>query len=165
MKTRRMIVLVAAFAALALMAIACNKTESLPNTNANSSPGKNSTSPSGKITNSSSSTPSASSPTEAAKAFYDALKSKDVQGIKNIMSKKSLDMLNKTAQENNKSLDDYLKDANEKDPPPPPFEARNEKINGETATVEVSNGKGGWEPLDFIKEDGQWKLNLSGGAD
>ena len=104
-----------------------------------------------------------SSPTATAKAFYDASKSKDVPGMKSQMSKKTLDTLDKALKAQNKSADDFLKEANDKEPPPATFEARNEKINGDTATLEVSDGKGGWEPFSFIKEDGQWKLNILGG--
>ena len=104
-----------------------------------------------------------SSPTATAKAFYDAAKSKDVSGMKSQMSKKTLDTLDKAMKAQNKSADDFLKEANDKEPPPATFEARNEKINGDTATLEVSDGKGGWEPFSFIKEDGQWKLNILGG--
>jgi hypothetical protein len=164
MKLRRMIALVAALVALALMAMACNKTESLPNTNANSSPGKNSSSTPGTTTTSpgttSSGTNPTSSPTEVTKAFYDAAKSKDIQGMKNVMSKKTLDAMDKAAQAQNKSVDDVLKAINDAGPPPPTLETRNETIKGETATVEVSNGKGGWQTFTFIKEDGQWKLDI-----
>jgi hypothetical protein len=104
-----------------------------------------------------------SSPTATAKAFYDASKSKDVPGMKSQMSKKTLDTLDKALKAQNKSVDDFIKETNDKEPPPATFEARNEKINGETATLEVSDGKGGWEPFSFIKEDGQWKLNILGG--
>jgi hypothetical protein len=47
MKTRKITLLVVALALLALMATACNKTDSSANVNVNSSPGKNSSSPSG----------------------------------------------------------------------------------------------------------------------
>ncbi|HEV7377418.1 MAG TPA: hypothetical protein VGN95_22060 [Pyrinomonadaceae bacterium] len=47
MKTRKITLLVVALALLALMATACNKTDSSANANVNSSPGKNSSSPSG----------------------------------------------------------------------------------------------------------------------
>jgi hypothetical protein len=105
-----------------------------------------------------------STPTATAKAFYDAAKSKDVAGMKSVLSKKMLDMMEKAAKTQNKSVDDFIKDSNEREPPPASFETRNEKIEGDTATVEVSNGKGGWEPFHFVKEDGQWKLTLPAGV-
>src|SRR4051812_48120980 len=73
-----------------------------------------------------------SSPTAAAKAFYDAAKSKDVKGMKNALSKKSLELMESFAKLENKSLDDSLKENSKL---PATFEARNEKITGDTATV------------------------------
>ena len=99
-----------------------------------------------------------SSPTATAKAFYDAAKSKDVQGMKNQMSKDLLSEMEKFAKTENKSLDDFIKESNDQEPPPATFESRNEKIDGDKATVEVNNGKGGWQTFTLVKEDGQWKL-------
>ena len=99
-----------------------------------------------------------SSPTATAKAFYDAVKAKDVAAIKGTMSKASLDMMEKFAKMQNKSLDEALKEPNSSNPPA--FEAQNESITGDTATLEVKDEKGKWEKLPFVKEDGQWKIAL-----
>ncbi|HWT01708.1 MAG TPA: DUF4878 domain-containing protein [Pyrinomonadaceae bacterium] len=101
------------------------------------------------------------SPTGTAKAFYDAVKSKDVAGMKNAMSKKSLQMMEQVAKIQNKSLDDWLKERSEQDPPTGSFETRNEKINGDMGTLEVNDGKGKWDTVHFVKEDGLWKLDLA----
>src|SRR4051812_46725134 len=79
--------------------------------------------------------PAGSSPTATARAFYDAAKAKDVQGIKNALSKKSLEMMEAFAKMGNKTLDESLKEPNSTQPPT--FEARNEKITGDTATLEI----------------------------
>ena len=100
-----------------------------------------------------------SSPTATAKAFYDAVKAKDVAGIKATMSKNSLDMMEKFAKMQNKSLDDALKEPNNSKMPAS-FESQNEKINGDTATLEVKDENGKWDSLPFVKEDGQWKIAL-----
>ena len=99
-----------------------------------------------------------SSPTATAKAFYDAAKAKDPAAIKSTMSKGSLEMMEKFAKMQNKSLDDALKDPSGS--PPPAFEARNEKITGDNATVEVKDEKGNWDTIPLVKEDGQWKIAL-----
>ncbi len=40
-------------------------------------------------------------------------------------------------------------------------ETRNEKITGDTATLEVKNDKTGkWDTLPFVKENGEWKIAL-----
>jgi hypothetical protein len=99
------------------------------------------------------------SPTATAKAFYEAAKSRDAQGIKNTMSKGSLEMMEKIAKMQNKNLDEALKEPSAS-PPPATFESRNEKITGDTATLEVKDEKGNWETIPFVKEDGQWKIAL-----
>lgn len=100
-----------------------------------------------------------SSPTATAKAFYDAVKAKDVAAIKATMSKGSLELMEKFAKMQNKSLDEALKEPNSSKQPPA-FEAQNEKITGDTATVEVKDENGKFESLPFVKEDGQWKIAL-----
>ncbi|MDQ3819553.1 MAG: DUF4878 domain-containing protein [Acidobacteriota bacterium] len=102
---------------------------------------------------------SGSTPTATAKAFYDASKAKDVQGIKNALSKKSLAMLEGFSQMGGKSLDDSLK---ESDPAKmsQTFEVQNEKINGDKATLDIKDENGKWQTVPFVKEDGQWKIAL-----
>ena len=96
-------------------------------------------------------------PTATAKAFYDAAKSQDVKGMKNALSKKSLEVMEAFAKMWNKSLDDTLKEPSNM---PPAFEARNETITGDTATLEVQGQGDKWDTLYFVKEDGQWKISF-----
>ena len=100
-------------------------------------------------------------PTDTFKAFFEASKKKDVPGMKKTLSKSSLDMFEKLAKLQDKSLDDMLKEIDKddkaKDEKMP--ETRNEKITGATATLEVKNDKTGkWETLPFVKEDKEWKI-------
>jgi hypothetical protein len=106
---------------------------------------------------------SRSTPTATFKAFYEASKKKDAAGIKKTLSKGTLDMFEKLAKEQNKSIDDMLKevDKDDKDKSEKIPETRNEKINGDTATLEVKNDTTGkWETLPFAKENGEWKIAL-----
>lgn len=96
------------------------------------------------------------SPTGTAQAFYKAAKSKDVAGIKNALSKRTLQVMEQAAKAENKSLDAWLKERTEAEPPTEEFESRNEKINGDTGTLEVKD-KGKWVTYHFVKEDGLWK--------
>lgn len=43
-------------------------------------------------------------------------------------------------------------------------EYRNEKIDGDRATLEVKSG-GFWQTIPFIREDGVWKIDKQGVAD
>lgn len=102
---------------------------------------------------------SGSSPTATAKAFYEAIKNKDVQGMKKTLSKGSLDALERVAQERGQSVDEILS----KGPGesfPDTFEAKDETINGDTATLQVKSKGDKWETFSFIKENDQWKLTF-----
>jgi len=98
-----------------------------------------------------------STPTATLKAFYEASKKKDATAMKKTLSKGSLDMFEKQAKEQGKSFDDLLKsDQHTPDKMP---ETRNEKIDGETATLEVKNDQTNkWDTLPCVKEDGEWKI-------
>lgn len=102
---------------------------------------------------------SGSSPTKTFKAFYEASKKKDAAGMRKALSKSTLDMFDKLAKAQNKTTEDMLKaiDKDDKDEKIP--ETRNEKITGDTATLEVKNDKTGkWDTLPFVKENGEWKI-------
>jgi hypothetical protein len=102
-----------------------------------------------------------SSPTATFKSFFDASKKKDVPAMKKALSKGTLDMFDKIAKEQNKTTDDLLKDIDKEDKSEKLPETRNEKINGDTATLEVKNEKTGkWDTLPFAKENGDWKIAL-----
>ena len=103
---------------------------------------------------------SGSSPTATFKAFYEAQKKKDAAGMKKTLSKGTLDMFDKLAKAQNKSTDDMLKEIPKDDSSEKP-ESRNEKITGDTATLEVKNDKTSkWDTLPFVKENGEWKIAL-----
>lgn len=101
-----------------------------------------------------------SSPTATLKAFYEATQKKDAEGIKKTLSKGTLEMLEGFAKAQGKTLDESLKSglANDTSSDKMP-ESRNEKIDGDKATLEVKNDKTGtWETVPFVKEDGVWKI-------
>jgi hypothetical protein len=71
--------------------------------------------------------------------------------------------MEKSAKEQNKSIDDAIKEqldnpASKTDKIP---ETRNEKINGNEATLELHNEETNkWDMMYFAKEDGAWKIAL-----
>ena len=102
-----------------------------------------------------------STPTATFKSFYEASRKKDAAGMKKALSKGTLDMFDKLAKGQNKTTDDVLKemDKDNKDDKVP--ETRNEKINGDSATLEVKNDKTDkWDTVPFVKENGEWKIAL-----
>jgi hypothetical protein len=63
------------------------------------------------------------------------------------------------AQDEKKTLDQVIKDLCDK-PQAPTAQARNEKIDGEHATIEYLEENGKWKTMDFVKEGGGWKLTV-----
>lgn len=102
-------------------------------------------------------------PTASFQTFYNSIKNKDVQGVKSIMKKRELEEIEAEAKKKNKSLDDFIKDevitqVGRKIPATMP-ETRNEKIEGDMATIEFKD-EDNWRTARFVKEDGGWKMNL-----
>jgi hypothetical protein len=154
--------LVAALALSALALAACNKGATNSN-NANNSNNSNSTSNSNAANKNSSTTASGgdfATPTSALQYFYAAAQKNDVEAVKRSMSKKSLQMIEKSATKENKTVDESLKELI-KDAPSTALETRNEKITGEKATIEVKDDKmDKWDTVPLVREDGQWKIAL-----
>jgi len=100
------------------------------------------------------------SPSETLKKFIEASKKNDVETLKQVLSKGTLKMIEQSAKLQNITLDEALKKDNGKTLDKTP-EIRNEKIENETAIVEVKNAEtSDWDKIPFVKEDGQWKLAL-----
>lgn len=97
-----------------------------------------------------------STPTETFKAFYEAAKKKDAAGIRKTLSKNLLNRLEDEAKRSNKPLDEHLINVSLPDAMP---ETRNEKIDGDKATLEIKGRGDTWRPMSFVKEDGEWKLD------
>lgn len=102
----------------------------------------------------------ADSPTAVFTSFVEAMKKKDAATMKNSLSKASLVQMEEAAKMQKKTLDEILADtedvAKEKTPA-----VQNEKIDGDTATVEVENEiTKKWDTVPFVKEDGKWKIAM-----
>ena len=101
------------------------------------------------------------SPTEVFKAQSEAQKKKDGATMKSNLSKVSLEMIGKAAKAQNKSVEEVLVMELPGVKVPQTFEYRNEKIEGDSATVEVKTELSDeWAKVPFVKEDGRWKLSL-----
>ena len=102
-------------------------------------------------------------PTATFKTYFEAQQKKDVAGMKQTLSKTSLATLEASAKQQGVTLDKMIQSQIENpsariDKMP---EMRNEKINGDNATVELRNEDANrWDTMYFIKEDGAWKIAL-----
>jgi hypothetical protein len=168
MKFRSAAVAAAALAAITLLA-GCNKAASnTSSTNSNSTGNAGATtSPSVKPTATSNTTTSsdAGTPTDAFKTYYNAIKNKDVEAVKALFSRATLKALEDKARAANKSPDDVFKEGLESasaEIPATMPETRNEKIEGDRATLEIKDDKkGSWDTIRFVREDGQWKMSFA----
>ena len=79
-------------------------------------------------------------PSEVYKAAHKMRQEKDYEGLKKIFASDVIEFFNKPQAEK--------------------AEVRNEKINGDRATVEYLDEKGGWKTMDFKKEGGAWKISF-----
>jgi len=102
---------------------------------------------------------SLATPTEAYKTAHAARQKKDVEGLKRVLSKDILEFFQTIAEAENKKLEDALQQLTDK-PQATTDETRNEKITGDTATLEYPDEKGKWKTMDFVKEGNDWKLTL-----
>jgi hypothetical protein len=100
------------------------------------------------------------SPTETLKTFAEATKKKDAATIRKILSKSTMKVIEESAKEQNISVDEMLTKAEDPEGKDLP-ETRNEKIVGDTATLEVKDDiTGEFDVMPFVKEDGSWKIAL-----
>jgi hypothetical protein len=102
----------------------------------------------------------AQSPTEAYRMLYAAVKAKDSDTIKQLMSKGSLGLAGMSAGQQKKPLEQVLENGLVAPTLAPSItEIRDERIKDNFGRIEVKNEKENrWEDLPFILEDGAWKL-------
>lgn len=99
---------------------------------------------------------SSASPTEVFKAYYDASVKKDFATAKKHLSKGSVALMEAGAKQSGKTFEEAMKDSPAEGPMP---QLSNEKINGDSATVDVT-ADGQKAEMPFVKEDGEWKIAL-----
>jgi hypothetical protein len=101
-------------------------------------------------------------PTDTFRKMIEASKAKDIEGVKKVFSKGTIATMEKVAQSQHTTLDEVLmSDLEKPDRDNTMPETRNEKIDGENATLDVRDAKSGqWGTFYFVREDGEWKLAL-----
>ncbi len=166
MKTTKFLTLITAVLFILGGMNACNQTTENKNTtanqtNANNASNANQTNANKPEANKTEADKPASSslatPSDAYKAAYNARQKKDLEGLKKAMSKAALEFF--TMMGDGKTPDEGLKQLIER-PQAATAETRNEIIVGDKAKLEYLNEKNSWGPMDFVKEDGDWKLTI-----
>jgi hypothetical protein len=104
-------------------------------------------------------------PLESFKAYVNAVKQKDTTRMKLLLSSESIKMHEQEAKSQNLTLDDIVRRETLFTEGQKTVEFRNQKIEGEKATLEVKNSFGSWETVPFVREDDEWKIDKKGYAD
>ena len=103
---------------------------------------------------------SQNTPTEAMTTFAKAQINKDAEGIRKTLSKGSLKMIAESAEDQGVSVEKILLNENRNSLTEVP-QISNEKIKGNTATVDVKNkALNSYDVMPLVKEDGEWKVAL-----
>ena len=140
-----------------VFSIACSKNAN--NNNSTSGTTNAGQTTSGTTTTTTSGGTSASSPTAALRGYYQAAIDKDVDAAKRYLSSGTMKMLEDEARKQNKSLDQALKEGATQTPITTLPEFENEKISGDTATVDVKT-QGITLTMPMVRENGEWKMAM-----
>jgi hypothetical protein len=98
-------------------------------------------------------------PVETFKSYINAVKRKDTTRMKLLLSSESIKMHEQEAKAQNVTLDDIVKRETLFAEGQKVVEFRNEKVDGDKATLEVKNSFGSWETVPFVREDNEWKID------
>ena len=104
-------------------------------------------------------------PLKTLQTYQKAMKAKDTTTMKLLLTSESLKMLEQEAKAQGSTVDDVVKRETLFSESQKTIEFRNEKIDGEKATIEVKNTFGQWDTVPFRFEDSQWKIDKKGFAD
>lgn len=102
--------------------------------------------------------PKAETPLEALKTYMDAFKKKDTTRMKQLLSEGSIKMAQEEAQTRGVTLDEVVKNETLFSEDQTKVEFKNQKIDGDRATIEVKNSFKSWDIVPFNRENGMWKI-------
>lgn len=101
-------------------------------------------------------------PVESLKAYTIAVKKKDTEMMKMLLSAESMKIHEGEAKAQNVSVDEIIQRETLFPEGQRVFDYRNETIDGKNATVEVKNDFGGWDMVYLVREGGLWKIDKKG---
>ncbi len=105
-----------------------------------------------------------STPLETLKAYTLAIKKKDSTQMKLLLSDASIKMAEQEARAQNVTLDEIMKRETLFSETQRSVEFRNEKVDGDQATIEMKNSFNAWTTVPFVREEGVWKIDKQGFA-
>jgi len=105
-----------------------------------------------------------STPLETLKAYTLAIKKKDSTQMKLLLSDASIKMADQEAKAQNVTLDEIVKRETLFSETQRSVEFRNEKVDGDKATIEMKDSFETWTTVPFVREEGVWKIDKQGFA-
>ena len=103
-------------------------------------------------------------PLDTLKSYTQAIKKKDTTTMKRLLSDASIKMAEQEAKSQNVTPDEVIKRELLFSENQTSLKFRNEKIEGDKATIEVENSFNSWDTVFFVKEDDIWKIDKQGTA-
>ncbi len=103
-----------------------------------------------------------STPLDTLKAYTLAIKKKDTTTMKLLLSDASLKMAEQQSREQNVTVDDIVKNETLFSESQSQLQFRNQKVEGDRATIEVKNSFDSWDSVPFVREEGNWKIDKLG---
>lgn len=103
-----------------------------------------------------------STPLETLKAYTAAIKKKDLTTMKLLLSDASIKMAEAEAKAQNVTLDEIVKRETLFNENQTSLTFRNERIEGDKATIEMKDSSNLWNTVQFVKEEGTWKIDKQG---
>lgn len=85
-------------------------------------------------------------------------KKKDAETMKSLLSANSMKISEDEAKAQNKTIDEVILSETLFAENVTTVEFRNEKSEGENASIEVKNSFGSFDIVSFVKENGSWKI-------
>ena len=107
----------------------------------------------------------AASPVETFETYVKALKKKDYTSAKVLLSDATIKMHEKEAKAQGTTVDEIIKRGSLVADGQNTVKYRNEKIDGDKASIEVQNAFKSWETVHFVREDGNWKIDIAASAE
>lgn len=100
-----------------------------------------------------------STPFNTLEAYTQAIKKKDTATMKRLLSAGSIKMAEQEAKAQNVALDEIIKRETLFNAEQTTVKFRNEKIDGDKATIEMMNSFDVWNTVPFVREEGVWKID------
>ena len=104
-------------------------------------------------------------PVQTFQTYVKALKKKDLTTVKLLLTNDTIKMHEQEAKAEGVTLDDIVKRDTLLGDGQTTVEYRNEKVDGDKATLEFKTSYGTWETIPFLRENGEWKIDKKGYAD